>query len=481
MTSTASRRPAGNCERRCIARDIAGLYGTVAVLGLYVPPPDLNDEDEIKDSLIDALEVCIAKHPALRTCIINTRTKDPVLVTMSCVSEQDHVHWLEPITDTTSFSDAARDTLLHVHAQPFRAYEERPQWELYARAFASTRRYIFVFAYSHALLDGRSSVNFHTTFLQALRNPGQQPPDAAQGTPLNIEKSARLELSLGYLLKTLATEYLPKPLKRACGLAPPSSKVAYYGAPKRPPPPKAYQLVETAVSIALVDSETLSRAVAVCRQHDARLTGLLNHLSARVLAHSLHARGTQNCRAFLLDTAMDMRRAIPGGSGQLANFASTMYETYEIASPPPAPTDTLDESTWSAVRRTTDLLAERSSSTKDQVIGALKYIDNMHTFNRQRSVKPAEESFSVSNLGVFPGLSNQKDTWQVAELVFTQSGDAVGAPIELNFASAAGGSLSITATWVPGMLDVGDYDREQKFMDEVCEGIAKAVIAISLS
>lgn len=78
----------------------------------------------------------------------------------------------------------------------------------------------------------------------------------------------------------------------------------------------------------------------------------------------------------------------------------------------------------------------------------------------------------MSNLGLFNATATEntsdKQRWSVEAVVFSQSADGVGPPLNVNVASAQGGPLALVLTWWAGMLGIED---EEMFVEEVCQHI----------
>ena len=85
--------------------------------------------------------------------------------------------------------------------------------------------------------------------------------------------------------------------------------------------------------------------------------------------------------------------------------------------------------------------------------------------------KDANALGNVTVLGVFDGVGagdSDSTQWRVDQMLFSQSANAGGPPLNFNLASAKGGDLTITATWWRDMLGVRDEDA---FVQEVCDAL----------
>ncbi|KAF2162137.1 hypothetical protein M409DRAFT_27520 [Zasmidium cellare ATCC 36951] len=471
-------RPAGNNERRCIVRDVLGLYGSIISVGTY--RSQNAKQDLSKDTIFKALKQCIEELSTLSTIVNDSETETPQLVKASKIDLEQHVHFLDQ-TDIQALLEQA-------HNNPLTEYEARPQWRLYITLTAdvSSPSFHVAFATSHALADGTSGLIFHKTFLAALRNSSQLSfaagpvfsPTTHRSLPPALEQAGDLSISWSFLAGPLLEEFFPAWLNRLLGFSKdkPGSSKPWCGAATKP---SVEAFVETAVHVTAVSPEILLSALAACRKHNARLTGLLNYLTCRALARNLHVRGREYAR-FITETALDLRRCLPDEYHEsMGNFPSAISETVDIPlSSLEAGKHELVSSDWEAVQTTTKLLSEKSSTLADQATGLLKFLSNYREWTIKQATSPMEASFGMSNLGTFDGSSkdNADSSWEVTDMVFSQSADATGPPFNLNVASGKHGSLMLVLSWMTGVLGVED---ERLFVQDVMQDVVAQLQAVS--
>lgn len=325
------------------------------------------------------------------------------------------------------------------------------------------------FVCSHNIADGMSGPQLHTSFLHALQtlkdspydgSPTWQPPrDVSLPPPL--EQFANLSISWSFLLGPLLNEYLPTAVTSFLGVKATSTTNVWKGASARPHQLPLASLIATRVCKTYLSAEKLKSVLAASKEHNARLTGLLTHLTARSLARSLKSRD-QNYTEFIAGITINMRKAMKCGEGQMANYPSSTEATVIVEpSHLSAQNTSMSAEDWKSVATTTKHLEERSGTLADQPVGLLAYLNDFRGWNVKNAKAPAKISFEVSNVGVLDGGAGD---WNIQDLVFSQSADASGPPMSVNVASTKGGKLNLAFVWGPGALGVDD---EVMFMDEV--------------
>ncbi|KAF2207561.1 hypothetical protein CERZMDRAFT_107727 [Cercospora zeae-maydis SCOH1-5] len=458
-------------EKRCIVREYLALYNNIITIGTYSGPHHITEAEAIK-----ALKRCIIAHPALSTVVRYVATEKFELVRPAKVDIAQHLQIVDDVGDGNAF---LQHILERLHNDPVAEDDARPQWRAYILRLE--HGFHLAFSCSHGLADGRSGHAFHATFLETLQNSSSYEdwdedtilPTAKQWNPLPpIEKAGgTLTISWKFLLGPLANEYFPKSLTKWLGLAEEKPENLWLGAKKRPALPDGGELLPTGVRVVSVPADVVELVLARARKHQAKLTGLVSYLAARALARSLQRRGASpSTTSFLVALPVDLRGALGRGHGKIAAYVSNIIETLTIPSTRMSDQE-LGDFEWLQIRDTTARLASASKTLADQPTGLLKYLTNFREYSLKKARAPATESFEVSNTGLFDGAGNvetDSSQWRVDQMLFSQSANGGGPPINFNLASAKGGDLTITATWWRGMLDVRDEDA---FAQEVCDAV----------
>lgn len=468
---------AGYNERRCIARESMGLYGTVVFIATY---SSTQPQDDLTGLIKRALERCIAQLDVLRAVILDADTERPRIGLLPTLGLRDHLTITFNARDN---EDSVQRLLEFEHNTPLSDCHVRPQWRVNFHLLPPTpeshlTRFRLAWVCSHNLTDGMSGFVLHSEFLRALRAVGE--PSAAKSITLSpvlpaLNRAAKMPISWSFLLAPFLTVYLP-PVARLLGLGLTSSKTgAWTGASVRPPKPTPPEMLRTNLRITSIPHELLEELSVTCRTKHVRMTGLLGVLIARTLAHALRNRGQDHNR-FTVGYALNMRRALKLGHGCVANYPSGATDTYDIQLPTEGLPSGLTSDDWNAARTTTEHLHQVSNTLSDQPIALLGYLTSIRPWVLEQAEKAAEDSFEVSNLGVFPeDRIEGDDGWRVDDVVFSQSADAMRAPINVNICTSRQGPLNIVATWWPGMLGVED---EEALVEEMLEGIRPLMLKI---
>ena len=477
-------------ERRCIARDTFGLYGAIVTLATYVEQ-ESRPPEALRGVIITALRHCVRQHPVLRTVVRNAESEQPRLEELPRLHLDKHLRFCD--TEMSDNLHVTQRLLERIQNDPLNDRHILPQWRLWilpvaAKINGSAIEYKVAFAASHALTDGMSGFIFHSTFLEALQSDSSysssdtrfiyetKPPDPK--LPLSLEQAVPLPISWPYFLKVLSNEVLPRTIVRLLGLSSSAATDIWLGAPSRPERPENRKLLRTTVRVAFASEQIVKKALQACRQHNARLTALVNRLTGYALADALARRGLKYS-AFGIQTTIDLRRCMPNARATMANYFSTVVESVEVDIPKRGETLTFSDDDWEISRCSTERLREKSSSLADQTIALLKYISNIQDWTLKSRKKAPTDSYTTSNLGSFENrtVSGEADSphWTVKNIVFSQSGNGTGEPLSINVASVRGGPLSLVICWESGALGISD---EEVFAEEICAFVVDGLSSI---
>ncbi|KAK3675124.1 Alcohol acetyltransferase [Recurvomyces mirabilis] len=418
----------------------------------------------------------------LTTIVVNAESERPRLASVSEIDMRNHLLVLDDLRAASDYETAVQ-ALLHKAQNDKLDFTSYPAWRLYAQSLPSGSAghltFMAAFSYSHVLADGTSGLIFHRTLLDTLqrRDRTSFDDDATFKTPTYarplapaLNRAADFPISSSFLIPPFVNEFFPRWLVRRLGMDF-EDKEVWIGAAARPPLPAAGELLPTSLLFKQVPQSDIQRVLVVCRKFRVRLTGLLAVLIAQSLRKALQARG-QEYMKFNAMLPIDLRRCMPGHGDVMANYPSGIEEKIVINE---ASTEAMNEDDWAIARRITEKLASKSATRKDQLMSLLKYISNFREWIIKEATKPSDKSFELSNIGVFDPTMTERSaapkqddsamsSWQVQDVVFSQSALATGATLHVNVGSAMNGPLSITMTWWPGMLGVQD---EEVFVGEV--------------
>ncbi|KAK5988828.1 putative C18B11.03c-like protein [Cladobotryum mycophilum] len=387
-------RSASLNEQRFIISEALGLSHCVITAAKYTSM--LSAESQLESLISKAVKHCIDVHPVLSTNIEDANGDHPRLTQVDDIDLDHHLTHVKSQDTGLKEEQQIKNFLESAHGLRLPTAGERPQWRVYvSESLATDSRaacFYLAFVFSHVFTDGMSGIAFHSSFLRSMngvqttlewehrdQQPGRMPLPP-------IETAGNLTISWSYLVTILVQEFLPTWLASALGVQ-----------------------VDNLNEFWTVPNSTVKGVLQACRKHNARLTSLLNYLTARALCKSLSARG-QSYQKIKVGSAIDLRRALGKGQGCMANWVSVLMETFTISEHDGRITD----HDWDVIRQSTVHLAKASSSLADQPIGLIKYITNMKQWTHERASQPATVSFGTSNLGVFNGATCKEGVRVVA-------------------------------------------------------------------
>lgn len=439
-----------------------------------------------------ALKHCIAVHPHLSAAIAGEETESPRFVRPAVLDLRNHAELVSlndiaNVSENASEKEILENALIQIHDQTFSARDRIPPWKIVVLPLKSNSkgqaRFFVAYACSHSQGDGKSALAFHKALLQGLRTSdasvikGSPYECRTPSTPLppTIEQAGNLTISWSYLLGPLLGAYLPtfisSPLNIRASATPESED--QWRALRTSYDPQNHH---TGTEMLSVDHATMSKVLAVCKQHDTKLTGLLHQLFVRGLSESLPAE-TQ-AGTFVAQTAVDLRRLVSGlTSDDMGNCPTAHYELHpRVTRTKPADAGA-EDLMWAAARKTTDSLAERGSSLADQPMGLLRYLSNMRAYFEGNIGKLRDSSYEFSNLLSFdPGVVVDAKGWDVEKMVFSQPANATGSCVAFNVVSRKGGDMVLVLSWQKGVLDVPD---EKEFAAAVCRVVGEMLHEIA--
>ena len=461
-------------ERRCIARDVYGLYGSIVTLATYKNAAS-SSQALPTDDIVRALKQCVVEHPVLSTAIQDAETDNPQLVRVSLMDLSKHMQVIESVDWNSDAASRVQYLLERVHNEAIVDEKDFPPWRVYIVPLTSTLSshacFQLAFASSHALVDGISGLTFHSTFLRALRDAkklqfnSDYVFDLRSDTelPQALEHAATCPISWSFLLRPAMNEFLPSWLVSAFGMRDSRSENAWCGSSTRPLVSNSAKLLTTAAKTEIIPPHTLRKALEICRSRSSRLTALLAHIAAHALAKALRTQG-KYYNSLIADIAMNLRRCIPDTKNCMANYVSAALETIDISPNSKDTKEALSIDDWESIRKTTQHLSAASSTLADQPVALLRYISSIRDWVLKQASKPPSSSFGLSNIGsVSANDDNTGRDWTVEEVAFSQSADGIGPPLNVNVASIKGGAMVIVITWQPEMLGVED---EQKLVED---------------
>jgi hypothetical protein len=469
-------RAAGNLERRCIVRHDLGLYGNLIVAGLY--QLDLDTNQDYKQVFVAALKRCIVIQPILSASIGEPEER-PSYVRPDFLDLNNHITFLPPLTKVVSDKQVTRNFLTSFIDISPRYKSGIPAWRLVVQPLSSSSFWAG-FSYCHSVGDGRSGLAFHRSLCQILQQAEvsttaanmtmTMPTAGIAALPPAMENAVVLPISWGFLLGPLLEVYLPKPLSSFFGLASTTEDKWTAGSYTN----NNGKDRVTGIEVVTLDAATTLQLLKACKAHNTKFTGLLHQAIAQSIATALIRVGKvpspQRTITLSASTPLDLRKLVPQyTTDTIINCASQATETWTIT-PIPAEGEPLPKNIWTAATTTSAHLATSSSTLSNQVTGLLHYLSNYRSWLSAKLGKPREESFEISNLGVFTSgsVEDDKKRANITHIAFAQPANALGAAIDCGVVSTVEGGLCLTFTWQKDVLDVED---EVGFVEDVVQGV----------
>ncbi|VUC22864.1 unnamed protein product [Clonostachys rosea] len=458
----------GICGRMFTIAHNLGLYRSVAVTGIYSSSLQRADLEQRLDA---SLQAAIREHPALCYGLSDQDAKDDsnTFFSFNEVHRDDVIEVIDCSSETSSegFSESAADSVLRQRLE--RAHTSlwpvgKPAWRMIvvhhpvgkpllveaARGRPETtleeRRFDIAFVFHHAIADGLSGLAFQNAIMKHF--------SLLSGAPAEVKWPLVVDWDVP--LPNLVEERidLNNP-QRSEGKEPPkhANQPAWPGDTISLPPGNGYR---ARVHMAIVPPETLGSSLKFCKSQGITLTGYLHGLICVFLS-----REAPEAPGFRLVTPYSLRQ-FTKTSGQDIAFHAASMAMY------------VPDSDLAAIRKTKpQSLEEREhvvgiakdfSASMVREVAAASYIDELRdvpdgTELRKSALellgKRRTKSYEISNLGVGQSLATDLDdkSMVLRRLMMTQSGSVTGHAFSVNCASVKGGPLTLSITWMNGVVE----------------------------
>jgi NRPS condensation-like uncharacterized protein len=275
-----------------------------------------------------------------------------------------------------------------------------------------------------------------------------------------LEDLHKLPLSARFLLAAQWNEWFPK-----------SASSEWKGKPIN----LSRELRTRRVTWVTFSQQTIKSLLALSRQHSVTLTCVFQ----AALAASLFTDIPTRYDRLHVDGALSLRRFIPAiDDNSFGNYVSRYMHTHhrsEVGASLAADPDTR-QAVWQEAQRVKESIdAEVGKNGKDTITALLRWAGPLVPFFKKRHNQPREESFELSNIGVFKYAQQPaKDEWRIGEMVFSQSADVCGPPFHATLVTGPDGCLTATFSWLDAML-------EAEWVEKVAKDFETAVTNLSQS
>lgn len=485
-----------------------GFYNSVSVTGIYsVYHPACQNSTALKSIIRVALEQTVNTHPNLWLQIKGTETKQSTPEGISkgpYFVQLEHIN-LETVIRFLGFDMKKMRTVAtekktedeHLNLQELLENESNkgfrdsslPLWRLLVATnvelpqslpdFSSTSlnglqtHLVVIFSSHHAIADGLSGNVFHATFLNALNsftlatlnncedqlplphfNPIIYLPSTTSFTP-----SKSMEELLEYKVSWISR--FQNLISYFARLRPSANK--WTGKPYVAP--SALNPVITGMKLIFLGGESMKRLREKCRHQNTSVTSLF-HV---VISESIFQVLDHHWETLRIATALNVRRFIYECKdinyrmGLWIDAFETECMRAKVCESLSAKYTSAESLNWAEVRRHKRAIDEHVRKG-DCDLSFISLHGNGRNYEKELLElhgKVRNNSFSVTNLGVFPSpmpadhIVYQEDMpWKLEKVVLSQSAHANGSAIQFCFASTERGGLAISLNWQKSI--VGD-------------------------
>ena len=471
----------GLLEKFSTARHSLGFYNNVAVTAHYANPSIHGPFSEL---VYQALAAVIVQHPILSAIPINEDEVGTSFVRLPQIDLWRTVTFVTRKHGSQHGSDQTDNELDGIiekqHNTDFKeCYGELPFWRVIILHPDETRANCVVsFIFHHALCDGASGLAFHRAFLSALNavpelhtasggaganamDPIVYPPK----TPLlpSLEELHPLPLSLSFFVKTMWNEFVARSPQNVWTALPITNSMA---------------MRQTRFRSFSLSFSTTQNLLTVSRTYSTSLTAAIEMILAEVLFKHLT---TESYSTLIAQGAISLRRFLPRNmidDDSMGTYASAYKYVHQRPGNESfqGPHLTAKPFPWDEackVKATIDI--ELAKKGNDNVIGLLRYAGNLHTFLSKKVGKEREQSFEVSNIGVFKSvLTGQSDkSWSIGRMVFSQCSNVAGPALNLSMVTGGDGCLTMGISWLEGVVETEWAQLVLKDLKSMIEELAK--------
>ncbi|KAF1997062.1 hypothetical protein P154DRAFT_298047 [Amniculicola lignicola CBS 123094] len=495
LSSLEKLRTCGPIEKYSTARHHLGFYKNVGVIATYSNP---STTTPLEATIYAAVAKVISAHPILSAIALSEDTNDAHYARLPSVDLKTSVRFVERKSSIPGdgVADIELDAILEdEHNRDFK-FETIPipNWRLIVLSEpGSSKNFTAAFIFHHALGDGKSGLNFHRTLLSALQSLPSTLEDVetivqSLDTPLlpPLEQLHPLPLGIFYIFQQLWNDFWPTTTPtRWTGrdLCIPSSSTPYIA-----------KFRHIALSKA-----TTSTLLTLSRKNKTTLQGTLETLLAATIILNLEEGkydrlsvvGAISLRPLLLPPpgSSTTQEEIQNGMGVYVSKYS--YEHHypsslplatsssSNATPTPQP-KAIDLFSWDEARKVREAITlELEKKGRNTATGLLRWVSDIPKFFREKVGKVREDSFELSNIGVFSALPGKAEgenvvegTWEVGRVVFSQSASVMGQPIQCCVASGGDGCAVVGFSWFEEVVNVGGGER---LIERVVESFEESI------
>lgn len=461
----------GTFERfRVVLHDL-GFHHNVAIVGRFSGPATSLDEPKLL--IYSALRQAIYHHPALSVMVAGTDTVKPYFMHIDKIDLQRVVTF-----DSMALGGQKKirnwdETLSKNHGIGF-DNPELPLWRVIVLADPETEQNTVVdiaFIWHHVIGDGRSGVAVLSTIWQGINSAHcGNGKDQASSVDTNIDATVdsivrpQVKTMLPALEEILPMTMAPMTLLKhwfsrwvLVWFLKPAREETWTGGLYTCEKP-----VVTKIRQISIPASSVKRLVTRCRKEKTTMTPLLQTVAGEVILDTV-----ANAKLLRCATAISLRRFFPASwniDDTVMGLWVSVFHTDNVRVV--GESGNLKAGFWDSVRKNSQRIQyEIAKGQEDIEIGMLRYIDDFKVSLLTKMGKQRENSFGITNLGMFPTQPRAADgssspaPWVISDLLFSQSCHVNGSAIQFCIVSVEGGDMNIALSWQEGIVSAADAAR----------------------
>jgi hypothetical protein len=451
--------PQGVLEAFSAARHHLGFYNSVAITAFYSCSATTLS---IESLVFAALRILINSHSILGAITHNEDKNSPQFMRLDRIDLKTCTNFIErkkPFVPTEAGEvDQELDALLESqHKLNWnRDIGTRPFWRLIVlHSPGVTHELTITWVFHHALADGISALVFHRDFLAALNSlkDGETLEGGAIVETLKkdlvppMDKLLDLPLSIPYLITKLWRDWFPRRHPKLWT----GAKIS-----------KTSRGSDLRLQTIVLSRDNTAKLIQLSRDNKTTLTATLECVtSSAILANldpSNHDRvkvdGALSFRCFMKDLDIDINNQMGAYVSQYLN-EHVHPNSAAQGNGAAGQTTAHDIFSWTEAQATRAVITkEIGKNGKNSVVGLLKWVGNQNTFWLGKVGQDREESFEITNIGVWKSALQENDgDWKIGRVVFSQGSAVTGPAFALSIATGGDGCLVLTFSWLESVVD----------------------------
>lgn len=433
----------GFYERFRVSLHDLGYHNNVSIIARYSNSTKILDS--WPQSIFRGFSCAIQKHPELSTIVARDEDGTPYFQRLSTVDLKQ----LVTFKNLKDIEGEEVDTKLIAlstseNNRGFENTSTTPSWRAIALR-ESSDSFRIAFMWHHVIGDGRSGLAVHRSLLEAFQlfeddiDCKSNRPTTTSLDFTHVPSSTKpLFTSMEHMLPNSFTPAATSPLQ---GL-----KWAGKFYNDRSP-------ILTELGHIRVSANSVQRIIAQCRRHGTTMTALLQAIVAKTLLDRVPYDRIRTAVAVSLRRFFDPTFGIDDSVMGLwiSTYTTEFHQTefrYQNAA------DELDGLWRVSQQNTAQINGVIANSGKDVEIMSLMGVNDYSAAVKSRVGQPRDNSFGLTNLGVFGAVSTGRNTGGVIldDMFFSQSCHANGAAFQICIVTVQGGDMNIVFNWQEGVV-----------------------------